>query len=167
MARWRRKYRLEIVWERKLADAWVGVYPRIDDLGRVHLWLILPPLGLPCLPLHLSWNSPKRSSDLRWVYVVDQGGAVMQVVAMPLRVVEEAERLGALEVAGVTYQVTGVTVQPWDDESTALLVARIKVHNPDLEANPPPADGWTDWDDFYERLPGDIREVRSEQYDTA
>jgi hypothetical protein len=46
---WQAKYRLDGRWEVKVEDLWVGAFWRVDDMGRAHLWLTLPPAGLPCL----------------------------------------------------------------------------------------------------------------------
>ena len=48
---------ITVTWEYKLQDQWIGWFWKKSTTGqRVDLWVILPPFGLPCLPIHISWT---------------------------------------------------------------------------------------------------------------
>lgn len=44
---------IEVIIE--IRDMWVGCYWQRKDLWQ-HLWIILPPFGFPCFPIHVYWH---------------------------------------------------------------------------------------------------------------
>lgn len=46
-------WNIRLRWEWKLRDSWIGVFWKWGELNS-DIWIILPPFGLPCLPLHIT-----------------------------------------------------------------------------------------------------------------
>jgi hypothetical protein len=149
---WQAKYRLDGRWEVKVEDLWVGAFWRVDDMGRAHLWLTLPPAGLPCLPLHLSWDTGK-TREPRWTYIINQNDTIMDRRLMPLGDIVSAVREGSMEVVAGEPPLTvlGAKSVPADaawDGGMGHLTAVVKVH----DGNPPKpggydVEGWDSWED--------------------
>ena len=151
---WWESLRAEVRWERKVEDLWVGAFWRVDGAGRAHVWIIIPPFGLPCFPLHFSWDTLKVREP-KWMYLVDQHLTIIDRRVMPLNAINQTARERRIEVRGESFQVLGVTLPPpgrggQSGGGGGLTGGAIRIYNPDKDEDKPPPEGWLDWEDFWD-----------------
>lgn len=131
-------------------DLWLGAYwERRGD--RTHLWLVLPPFGLPCLPIHASWDNIKVEEPVM-VHVFNQEYVLLwrtQLLRGSAQF-KDMTRVGVLRVPDVGSMHV-LTVQPFGERGDEIYVqvqdTRIAPEVPDMRTIGDGV-GYTSWESY-------------------